>query len=303
MCGCRISVIMITRPIDSSHALCIYIAVVLAVSISFNMPKRKQAGVYSRIGSVVLLIITVLFLRGICKAQDIISGTHRIPVLCYHQVRGWKPGDAKRDIIYIMPTDTFGAQMKALHDSGYEAILPDELTAYLIQGRRLPKKAFLLTFDDGTEGQYTEAIPQLERFGFKAVFFVMTITIGKHGYLSATQITELSKNGHIIGCHTWDHKDVRRYSSDDWQMEIERPVSELHKLTGSGISYFAYPYGVWNNESVRIIRKYPFAAAFQLRGKSSPEGKLYTIQRILVDSRWSAQRLLHEMRLETDKEY
>src|SRR5262245_40758497 len=50
-----------------------------------------------------------------------------VPILCYHQLRDWKPTDSKSSRVYIMPMEVFKEELKALHDSGYTSILPDQL--------------------------------------------------------------------------------------------------------------------------------------------------------------------------------
>src|SRR2546423_8580782 len=56
------------------------------------------------------------------------TNAHEIPVLCYHQIRELHSGDSK---LFITSPEQFGIQMKALADSGYHIILPDQLLAYL----------------------------------------------------------------------------------------------------------------------------------------------------------------------------
>jgi len=69
---------------------------------------------------------------------DSVLARRQVPVLCYHQVRDWRPGDRQTDKDYIIPLATFGAQIKMRSDSGYHAILLDELFDYLVSGKALP---------------------------------------------------------------------------------------------------------------------------------------------------------------------
>ena len=93
-------------------------------------------------------------------------------ILCYHQVRSWRQNDDFSDRIYITSPERFHQQLQVLHDSGYHTILPDELVSYWNGKTTLPAKSVMITFDDGTIGQYITALPELERFGFKAVFLL-----------------------------------------------------------------------------------------------------------------------------------
>jgi hypothetical protein len=58
-----------------------------------------------------------------------ILGRPEVPILCYHQIRDWKPTDSKTAQAYICPPAAFAEQMKMLADSGYHTILPDQLYA------------------------------------------------------------------------------------------------------------------------------------------------------------------------------
>src|SRR5436309_3080954 len=47
-----------------------------------------------------------------------IMARKQVPILCYHQIRDWRPTDSKVSKDYIVPVDIFKAQMKMLADSG-----------------------------------------------------------------------------------------------------------------------------------------------------------------------------------------
>lgn len=214
-----------------------------------------------------------------------------VPVLCYHQIRDWKESDTKADRTYIMPIATFRQQMQMLHDSGYHTILPDQLIAHVLNGAPLPKRPVLLTFDDGTASQYEHALPELNKYGFKAVFFIMTVALNKKNYLSTGQIKDLVKEGHIIGCHTWDHHSVTEYKGDDWKIQVQQPAALLGSITNMPVKYFAYPYGLWDRNTADKLKNYGFSAAFQLWGMADEQVPLFTIKRILVDGNWDDGQL------------
>ncbi|HRI22099.1 MAG TPA: polysaccharide deacetylase family protein [Panacibacter sp.] len=219
-----------------------------------------------------------------------------IPVLSYHQVRDWKSSDSKAARVYIMPVGIFKEQMQMLADSGYQAILPEQLTAYPERGEQLPEKPVMLTFDDGTGSQYSNALPLLNKANYKAVFFIMTVTLNHNGYMSNNQIKTLAQQGHIIGCHTWDHHRVTEFKEQDWDKQILKPAVQLQNITGRPVKYFAYPYGIWSTAAIAKLKGYGFDAAFQLSLKKDTQNPLFTIRRIIVDSHWDAAHLQLEMK-------
>lgn len=219
----------------------------------------------------------------------------QVPILCYHQIREWRASDGKVGKDYIVKVPDFKAQMKMLADSGFHTILPDQLQAYLTKGTALPDKPIMLTFDDTKLDQYTVAKPELEKYGFKGVFFIMTVSIGRPNYMTKEQIKELSDNGHVIGSHTYDHHNVKKYAGDDWVRQIEKPTKQLEAITGKPIKYFAYPFGLWNPEAIPELQKRGFDAAYILATKRDPNDPLFTIRRIIASGYWSTKGLYNSI--------
>ncbi|MEI9809819.1 MAG: polysaccharide deacetylase family protein [Bacteroidota bacterium] len=205
-----------------------------------------------------------------------------VPVLCYHQIRDWKPSDSKTARDYIVPEDIFRDQMKSLADSGYHTILPGQLYEYLVYGKTLPAKPVMITFDDTRLDQFTTALAELNKYGFKGVFFIMTVSLGKPGYMSKEQVRQLSDEGHLIGSHTYDHQNVKKYTDKDWEEQVAKPSKQLQAITGKPIEYFAYPFGLWNKEAIPNLKRYGFKSVFQLSINRDENDPLFTIRRIIV---------------------
>ena len=215
----------------------------------------------------------------------------QLPILCYHQIRNWISTDGKMGKNYIVPIAEFKSQIKMLADSGYQTILPDQLHNYLVYGAKLPKKPIMLTFDDTKLDQYTNALPELKKYGFKGVFFIMTVSLGKPNYMSKAQVKELSDAGHVIGSHTYDHQNVKKYQGEDWVTQIEKPTKTLKEITGKDVKYFAYPFGLWNKEAIPELKKRGFTSAFILAEKRDENDPLYTIRRIIASGYWNTRTL------------
>ena len=214
-----------------------------------------------------------------------------VPILCYHQIRDWRQTDSKTSKDYIVPVEAFRLQIKMLADSGYHTILPDELFAWLTAGKPLPSKPVMLTFDDTDLDQYEIAYPEMKKYGFKGVFFIMTVSLGRKHYMSKEQVKGLSDDGNTIGSHTWDHHNVKKYQGNDWAIQIDKPTKQLETITGKPIRYFAYPFGLWNKEAIPELKKRNFLAAFQLNEKRDEQDPLFTIRRIIVPGTWSGTTL------------
>jgi peptidoglycan/xylan/chitin deacetylase (PgdA/CDA1 family) len=236
-----------------------------------------------------------------------IMARKQVPVVCYHQIRDWKPTDSKGAKDYIVQIAAFKEHIKMLADSGYHTILPDQLYAYLTTGAALPKKPIMLTFDDTDLDQFTIANPTLKKYGFKAVYFVMTVSLGRPHYMTPEMVKQLSDEGNVIGSHTWDHHRVDKYSHnselkiigkngkittrpvDDWVTQIDKPTKKLEEITGKKIDYFAYPFGIWKKPVLPEFQKKGFKIAFQLADKRDPDYPLMTVRRILDSGYWTTK--------------
>ena len=219
-----------------------------------------------------------------------------VPVLCYHHIRNFKPGESENMKSYSVTPAAFAAQMKALSDSGYSTILPDQLYEYLVHGGVLPAKPVMLTFDDTDEEQYSIGKTEMDKYGFKGVYFIMTISINRPRYMSKEQIKNLSDSGHVIAGHTWDHHMVTKYQGEDWDIQLVKPRKQLEAITGKSITYFAYPFGLWNQAAIPEIKNRDYKLAFILSTKRDSTEPLYTVRRMIVPGQWSTNGMLKAMR-------
>lgn len=260
------------------YILCVFI--MLLQGYATNLEKKR----YNR---------NVLFYSANKVVKSTVSKIKQIPVLCYHNLKETSKNDGPKQKAYSISPDNFAWQMKALSDNGYTSITPDELKDYLKLQRSLPKKPIVITFDDGTKGQYEIGARILDKYNFKGVFFIMTVAIGKKNYMNQNEIKSLSDNGHIIGCHTWDHHKVTNFKKEDWLLQIVKSKKQLEKITHRPVTCFAYPYGAWNRTVTDSLRKYGFTTAFIIYGRQDSSVPLYSIERINVNNSLTLENFLN----------
>jgi peptidoglycan/xylan/chitin deacetylase (PgdA/CDA1 family) len=163
----------------------------------------------------------------------------------------------------------------------------------LVNEGNLPTKPILITFDDTREEQYRIGASELNKYGFKGVFFIMTVSINRPGYMTVAQIKNLSDNGHSIGAHTWDHHLVTKYKGSDWDIQLLNPKKQLESITGKPVNYFAYPSGEWNSQAIAKLKNNGYQMAFILSTKRNSEEPLFTIRRLIVSGSISAETMLN----------
>jgi len=227
-----------------------------------------------------------------------IMAKREVPVLCYHQIRNNLANDSKRAHDDIISPDKFREHIKMLADSGYHTILPDQLYNYLVFNSKLPEKPIMITFDDTDMDQFTVGNATLKKYGFKGVYFIMTVSIGRKGrinYMTKENIKQLSDEGNIIASHTYDHKNFAQFTDEDWKTQIDEPTKKLEQITGKKVEYFAYPYGVYKASSLHKLKEHGFKAAFILSTNRDENYPLYTIRRIIDPGRYTAKNLYYSI--------
>jgi peptidoglycan/xylan/chitin deacetylase (PgdA/CDA1 family) len=149
----------------------------------------------------------------------------------------------------------------------------------------------MITFDDTREEQFSIADKELNKYGFKGVYFIMTVSLNRPGYMTKEEVKQLADEGNTIGSHTWNHSNVKNYVTADWVKQVDKPSQELEQITGKPVNYFAYPFGLWNRQAAEQIKQRGFKAAFQLSDKRDEEYPQFTIRRMIVPGAWSTTTL------------
>ncbi len=85
----------------------------------------------------------------------------------YHYISRWK------NPIAVSP-DLFEEHCAAIASKGWQGIGLDDAENFFLQGRPLPKKSVLITFDDGFLDNYVYAYPILKKYGHKGTVFAVT---------------------------------------------------------------------------------------------------------------------------------
>jgi peptidoglycan/xylan/chitin deacetylase (PgdA/CDA1 family) len=219
-----------------------------------------------------------------------------VPVLCYHQISNEIGSGSKLAKDVIVPVSVFKAQMKMLADSGYHTILPDQLYSYLTTGAALPDKPVMLTYDDTDDGQFKIAAPEMKKYGFKGVFFIMTCSLNHPKYMTREQVKQLSDEGHSIQSHTFNHNKVPLFrTEEDWVEQVDKAKKQIEDITGKTADYFAYPYGLWNKHAITELKKRGVKAAFILSTSRDTSQPLYTIRRMIAPGYWNGKALNRNM--------
>jgi peptidoglycan/xylan/chitin deacetylase (PgdA/CDA1 family) len=178
-------------------------------------------------------------------------------VLAYHNVINTS---TVGNDLYSVTRDNFIQHINILKRN-FSVISPAELS----QDSPIKKPRILITFDDGKENNFTEALPILRESGFPALYFITTGFVGRQGYMSEEEIKQAAHNAIHIGSHSVTHADFGLIGNTQTAIELKESKQFLDTLTNTNTVSFSYPYGNLHNtkESDReLLQKLGYTHAF-----------------------------------------
>jgi peptidoglycan/xylan/chitin deacetylase (PgdA/CDA1 family) len=191
-----------------------------------------------------------------------------VPILMYHRidvVRSTLPAITRS--LTVDPT-RFAAQMRWLVAHGYHSITQEQLYGALEQGRRLPRRPILITFDDGYRDVLRNAAPTIRRLGLHATEYVITgRTSGPDpSFLAWSQLPLLEHDGIEIGSHTVTHADLPAVGASDAWHELLASRLALERHLGHPVQWLAYPYGKFDTQIEELARRAGYVLAVTTSG-------------------------------------
>jgi peptidoglycan/xylan/chitin deacetylase (PgdA/CDA1 family) len=101
-----------------------------------------------------------------------------LTVLAYHRVRRLNQISPLADSLFGPDEETFASQIAWLAQNT-NPLSETETLACITEGKPFPKRATLVTFDDGYRDTFTMAAPVLKRYGVPAICFIPTAPISQ----------------------------------------------------------------------------------------------------------------------------
>jgi peptidoglycan/xylan/chitin deacetylase (PgdA/CDA1 family) len=201
------------------------------------------------------------------------DGYQLVPVLTYHDIGPQAKGRL------VIGAKAFTEQMRYLKAHRYRVITLAEFHEFLQLKRQLPRRAVVLTFDDGYRSFLTHAYPVLKELGFTATLFVYTDYVGTgRNALGWDDLTRLTAEGFQVEGHTKSHGDLRRQPGESEAEHVRRLRAELEssqrlfqQRLGRPAKFLAYPFGAADDAVLAYTRESGFVAGLTVfrEGNSS----------------------------------
>jgi len=183
----------------------------------------------------------------------------RIPSLMFHYIR---LVEAQKDPLGFglsVTPDNFVSYLDYLQSHGFHTVTVAQIYDYLRYGIALPDKPINLRFDDGYLSHWF-AYQQLYKRGMTATFFVIT----RHLELTPQQWQQIDHDGFEVAAHTRTHPDLK--GVNDLVGEITGSKTDLEAMLGHPVRTFAFPYGSYNPNVVRVVKASGFDVSVSTNG-------------------------------------
>ena len=194
-----------------------------------------------------------------------------VPALMYHEFLTSQDVDSGVSFDeYAVWKDDFEKDLIWLRDNGYTTVTSKQLISYINGEATPPKKAVLLTIDDGKYGVYKNAYPLLKKYNMKAVLSVIGAIIDEATadpetrydptapYCTWSEIKEMSDSGcveiisHTYGFHAFSHDGRTGANCADEETAehfFQYAIADYLKMqtvfkknVGTELNVMAYPY-------------------------------------------------------------
>jgi len=243
-------VVLITKKSDSLESL--------AKQYLDDENKAWVIADFNKIGRIVAKREIVIPLKPQNPSGVSINGYQTIPILCYHRF-----GDTGH-VKLTVPEEKFREQMQYLKDNDYRVIPMTDMYKFISGEEELPKKAVIITIDDGYRSTYEIAYPILKEFDLPATLFLYTDFAGAGDAIKWSHARKMAASGLIdIQPHSKSHPNMSLSKTSESNSayrkrileEVDNPTRKIKKYVKNPLHTFAYPYGDTNKMIINHLKK------------------------------------------------
>jgi peptidoglycan/xylan/chitin deacetylase (PgdA/CDA1 family) len=230
------------------------------------------------------LLVLLLFAGSLAGAEEPVLAS-----LCYHR---FAPETRKDD--YSISLERLGAQLDWLKAQGWQSVSLAQVQAALDGKGSLPPKAVLLSVDDGYRSGALSA-EAFEARGFRAVYFVYPMVLGRGKFMRVDELKALEARGHEVASHSWSHPNIAKVGKGMSpaayaafvRHELKDSRVKLEELLGHPVTALAWPFGAYNRVLAQAAVDAGYTQLWTVSGGISPQSGLDArrLRRVLLQGR------------------
>jgi peptidoglycan/xylan/chitin deacetylase (PgdA/CDA1 family) len=181
-------------------------------------------------------------------------GQESVPILMYHVIAA-PPAGAPFPGLYVTPAE-FAEQMHSLAGAGWHAVTMDQLEAYWHRGVPLGHgKPIVLSFDNGYQSQYTQALPVLRGLGWPGDENIQLRGLPpSQGGLSRKQVRGLVAAGWELDTQGLDHADLITLGASALHEQVATTRRTIQARYDVPVNWFCYPSGHYDATVVAAVK-------------------------------------------------
>ncbi len=223
-------------------------------------------------------------------------GVEPVPILMYHVIAA-PPAGAPFPGLYV-PAEEFAAQMQALKRTGWHAVTLDQVEAYWRKGVPLGAgKPIVLSFDNGYQSQYTQALPVLRRLGWVGDENIqLTGLPPSQGGLSQTQLHGLLAAGWELDTQGFSHADLITLDVQQLHYQVAVARTVVQRRYHVPVNWFCYPSGHYDATVLEAVKAAGYTGSTTVvPGWAHPDDDPYRLHRLRVLGGTSPEALLAQI--------
>lgn len=219
------------------------------------------------------------------------ANMNKTRIMMYHMITEQLPSK-KKSGLRVSP-EMFEKHLEYFSNNGWRFIKMSELDSYKDED-----KVVAITFDDGYLDNYTKALPLLKKYNACATLYLVidrhnndwsvkknpkhnSGALASEEKLTDRQIQEMLDSGIFeLGGHTISHPYLPNTSFKDKKHEMIECKKILESKFNTSVSSFAYPFGVYGDEDIDIIKTSKYESAVTTDEGVAESNSIFQLKRI-----------------------
>jgi len=192
-----------------------------------------------------------------------------VPIYLYHRF-----GHEITDSMTISVA-RFESQLKKFKEENCPVIpLRQLVDSLLSKSATLPPRSVVITADDGHKSVYTEMFPLIKKYGIPVTLFLYPSAVSNASYaMTWAQLREMKETGLLdYQGHTYWHPNFKtekkRLPPEEYRHfvlgQLKKGKEKLEKEFHSKVDLLAWPFGIYDEELLRLGREAGYVAAFSM---------------------------------------
>jgi peptidoglycan/xylan/chitin deacetylase (PgdA/CDA1 family) len=212
----------------------------------------------------------------------------QIPILVYHRFAATVADSM------TVTVSLFESHLKYLQDNGYQPIPLRQFVEFRLNGgAELPRRAIVITADDGHRSVFTEMLPLARKYSLPVTLFIYPSAIGNADYaMTWEQLSQLKQTSLFdMQSHSLWHpnfkEEKRRLKHNEYEKfvrtQLVKSKETLENKLQTHVDMLAWPFGIFDNELIGKARDAGYKAAFTIEGRhATPSDSIMALPRYLV---------------------